>query len=147
MHLTQQTDVALRILLYLAMHREQVVSSNEISRRFHLSQEHTAKVAKLLVKEGLVESRRGRFGGLLLASGAAEQRVGQLVQRLEPLVPLPCMEGQGSCPITGGCLLQDALHEATRAFIETLDRYTLEDLAQDRPRLLRLLARPRQLTG
>ncbi|MCS6899974.1 MAG: Rrf2 family transcriptional regulator [Myxococcales bacterium] len=146
MHLTQQTDVALRILLHLAMHPGQVVPASEISRSFQLRQEHTAKVAKRLVREGLVESRRGRFGGLVLTKAPEELRLGQLVQRLEPLTLLGCLQGESDCPIHSSCVLKGALRSATQAFVQALDSFTLADLIRNRPQLLRLLG-PRPERG
>jgi Rrf2 family nitric oxide-sensitive transcriptional repressor len=146
MHLTQQTDVALRILLHLSLHPGQVIAASEISRVFKLPQEHTAKVAKLLVREGLIESRRGRFGGLVLTKTPEDLRLGQLVQKLEPLSLLECLEGASDCPIDGSCVLKGALRSATRAFVEALDAFTLADLSRNRPQLIKLLG-PRSARG
>jgi Rrf2 family nitric oxide-sensitive transcriptional repressor len=146
MHLTQQTDVALRILLHLALHPGQVTPASEISRSFRLPQEHTATVAKLLVREGLVESRRGRFGGLVLTKAPGDLRLGQLIRTLEPLELLGCLSQESDCPIDGVCALKGALRSATRVFVETLDTYTLADLVKNRPQLVKLLG-PRKERG
>lgn len=145
MHLTQQTDVALRILLYLALHPGQVVSASEISQKFQLPQEHTAKVAKMLVRDGLIASKRGRFGGLVLTVAPEEFRLGQLLRKLEPMELLGCVEHESDCPIDSNCVLKGALRMATRTFLETLDTFTLADLVKNRSQLVPLLGvRPKR---
>lgn len=139
MHLTQQTDVAMRILLSLALYPEQVISVSEISRRFRLSSEHTAKVAKRLVREGLLVSKRGRLGGLMLAVNPKELRLGQLLKQLEPMELLDCMDRETDCPIEANCAFNGALRTAMHVFLNTLDTFTLADLAENRSQLIPLL--------
>jgi Rrf2 family nitric oxide-sensitive transcriptional repressor len=50
-----------------------------------------------------------------------------------------CLSGKGFCRIEGCCVLRRALHEATDAFLRTLDRYTLADLLAPRAKLARSL--------
>ena len=148
MHLTQQTDVALRILLYLAMHPGQVASVSEISGRFRLPHEHTAKVAKLLVREGWIESRRGRFGGVVLTRDPAEMRLGHLIRRLEPMDLLECVSKETDCPIDASCALKGVLRAATLAMEDALDRFTLADVVRNRPQLVKLLGpKPKLAAG
>jgi Rrf2 family nitric oxide-sensitive transcriptional repressor len=52
---------------------------------------------------------------------------------------VPCFGSQGACVISPECVLANALDEALRAFLATLDRYTLADLARPRVALARLL--------
>lgn len=140
MRLTQQTDYALRTLLYLGSHPEQICSAAEIGRGFGVSPNNLVKVGQKLAALGLVETVRGRAGGLRLVVPPAEIRVGQVIRRVEPnLDPLPCLHEDDGCPIAGACRLQSVLARARDAFLSVLDGFTLEDLLTNRTQLVQLL--------
>lgn len=142
MHLTRYTDYALRILLYLATHPEETVSAQTIAEAYGISGHHVAKVAKQLVQEGLVEGYRGSGGGLRLAPKARQARVGDVVRKFEPDLDLvECFRKDGACPIAPACKLATTLEAARRAFFAVLDGTTIENVASNAPRLVRLLAR------
>ncbi len=83
-HLTQFSDYSLRLAIYLACHAEQTVSVDAISRAFGISRHHLVKVVQTLTELGVVESQRGRGGGMRLAIRPSEINVGWLVRRTEP---------------------------------------------------------------
>lgn len=125
MRLTRYTDYALRVLLYLAAHPDRLCSIGEMARSYGVSQNHLMKVVNDLVSAGLLESARGRFGGVRLARAPQDINVGAVVRHTEGCFDLvDC----GSCVISGPCGLTGALRRATGAFIATLDGYTLSDL-------------------
>src|SRR6187549_1539581 len=66
MQLTQFSDYSLRLVLYLATHEDQLVTLQEVSQAYGVSQHHLVKVAARLIEEGIVSSVRGRNGGLRL---------------------------------------------------------------------------------
>jgi Rrf2 family nitric oxide-sensitive transcriptional repressor len=71
----------------------------------------------------------GRNGGLRLARKPGRTKLGDVVRAVEDDMAFVECFGEGStCPLTGGCLLADALDCARRAFLEVLDGYTLADL-------------------
>ncbi|MBX6316126.1 MAG: Rrf2 family transcriptional regulator, partial [Isosphaeraceae bacterium] len=67
MHLTQFSDFAMRVVLYLGCHPDRLVSVDEISRAFGISRHHLVKVVQVLTDLGVVEAHRGRGGGMRLA--------------------------------------------------------------------------------
>jgi Rrf2 family transcriptional regulator, nitric oxide-sensitive transcriptional repressor len=137
-HLTLHADYALRVLLYLASHPERVVSTAEVSDAYGISKHHLVRVVQGLGRHGFVEVRPGRTGGVLLARSPSEISVGQVVRHMEPDFHMAeCFDPQkNSCPISPACGLIGVLHEATRSFLATLDKYTLEDLLRRSPRKL-----------
>ena len=56
-----------------------------------------------------------------------------------------CLAETGFCRIEGCCVLRHALHEATLAFLRTLDDYTLADLLAPGARLVHSLGFPPQM--
>jgi Rrf2 family nitric oxide-sensitive transcriptional repressor len=137
-HLTLHADYALRVLLYLASNPDRVVSTGEVSDAYGISKHHLVRVVQGLGRHGFVEVRPGRAGGVLLARPPAEISVGEVVRRMEPdFHVVECFDPKtNTCPITPACGLIGVLNEATRAFLSSLDKYTLEDLLRRSPRKL-----------
>ena len=135
MRLTVHTDYALRVLMTLAVVDDRVVTIDELAKRHRVSKNHLMKVAQTLVGLGLVQSVRGRTGGLRLARNPHEVRMGVVVRELEDDMRLvECLgEGPTTCVLTGACRLTRALGQAVEAFLAELDKLTLADLAGLRP--------------
>jgi Rrf2 family nitric oxide-sensitive transcriptional repressor len=143
MQLTQFSDYSLRLVLYLATHEGQIVTLQEVSQAYGVSQHHLVKVTARLVDEGLVVSVRGRNGGLRLNRAPVEINIGELVRATEPHFDLvECFDAErNTCPIDHACGLKGVLHDAQEAFFAVLDRHTLADFLPRAPALLRLWRR------
>jgi Rrf2 family nitric oxide-sensitive transcriptional repressor len=130
MRLTRYTDYAMRVLLHLAARGDDGLSSiGEIAALYRISQNHLMKVVQDLGKAGFVRTVRGRGGGVALARPADQIVIGQVVRQTEDGFQLVDCAG---CVIAPACTLPRALNEATAAFIAVLDKYTLEDLLDQR---------------
>jgi Rrf2 family nitric oxide-sensitive transcriptional repressor len=144
MRLTVHTDYALRVLMTLAVVDDRVVTIDELARRHRVSKNHLMKVAQTLVGLGLVQSVRGRAGGLRLKRDPREIRMGAVVRELEEdMRVVECLgDGPGACVFTGACRLTRALARAVEAFLSELDKLTLADLAGLRPVMRERLGLP-----
>lgn len=140
MQLTMFSDYALRIALYLAMHPDRLVAVEEISRAYGVSRAHLVKVVQRLTELGVVESVRGRGGGLRLGRRPEEVNIGAVVRATEPHMDLvECFDmTTNTCPIAPACGLKGVLVRAQRAFLEALDQHTLADFLPRRDRLVSL---------
>jgi Rrf2 family transcriptional regulator, nitric oxide-sensitive transcriptional repressor len=140
MRLTVFTDYTLRTLMYLALRPDTLVTIADIAAAYQISNNHLMKVVHQLSLSGDVVTVRGQRGGLRLARPAGEINVGTVVRRSEAdLDMMPCFGTQGSCAIKPDCVLSSAVEAALRAFLATLDGYTLADLVRPRLALARLL--------
>jgi Rrf2 family nitric oxide-sensitive transcriptional repressor len=129
MRLTRYTDYAMRVLLHLAARDDDLSSIGEIAGLYKISQNHLMKVVQDLGKAGFVRTVRGRGGGIALARPADQIIIGQVVRQTEEGFQLvDCT----NCVIAPACTLPRALNEATAAFIAVLDKYSLEDLLDQR---------------
>lgn len=139
MNITQHTDYALRVLIYVGANPERRVTIGEISERYEISRSHLMKVVNKLVHEGFLAGTRGKGGGLGLGRAADAIRIGDVVQRMEPNMTLvECFSENNACLIDPACKLKGALNQALKAFLDTLNQYTLAELLQQ-PRTLKLL--------
>ena len=128
MRLTAYTDYALRVLIRLALQPQRLTTIADIAKGYGISENHLMKVVHQLGVAGLIDTVRGRNGGLRLRKSPAAISVGQVVRLMEPDMDIvPCFEP--ACPFKG------VLGEARDAFLAALDRYTLADLAKPRRRL------------
>lgn len=128
MRLTRYTDYALRTLIYVGLREPKQSSIAEIARAYGISESHLTKVVHQLGRLGLIQTIRGRGGGLRLAKPPGEIVVGAVVRETEDDLALVECFSAGSCAITAPCRLRRALGEALAAFLAVLDRYTLADL-------------------
>lgn len=126
MRLTLHTDYALRVLLHAASAREGLTSISDVAATHGISRNHLMKVVNQLANAGFLRTVRGRGGGFTLARPAADIRIGDVVRATEPDLHLADC---GSCFVRIGCGLTPVLGEAMAAFLATLDRYTLADVA------------------
>ncbi|MDZ7791095.1 MAG: Rrf2 family transcriptional regulator [Xanthomonadales bacterium] len=142
MRLTHHADLALRVLMYLALSGERRATIREISEAFGISRNHLMKVAHKLAGFGYLESTRGSGGGIRLASPPGNIVIGRVVRDMEPDFGLvECFRADNQCVITPACALPRMLDEALKAFLATLDRYTLADLVTPKvaPEMARIL--------
>jgi Rrf2 family nitric oxide-sensitive transcriptional repressor len=140
--LTRYSDYSLRVLIYLALDPERLVTIEEIAQSYGISKAHLMKVVHQLGLNGYVETVRGRGGGLRLARRPEEITVGEVIRSTEENMALvECFDPESSqCAIEPACGLRSVLHEALAAFLAVLDRHTLGDLvARRRKPLARLL--------
>jgi len=130
MQLTKFTDYSLRCLIYLASKENEFVSIKAISEHYNISYEHLTKVVHNLSILGYIESKKGKNGGVKLASNAKDLRIGNLVKKLEPNMDIvECFnDNTNTCKITSNCKLKHALYNAKQAFIDSLNQYTLRDV-------------------
>jgi Rrf2 family nitric oxide-sensitive transcriptional repressor len=126
MQLTRYTDYAMRVLLHVGAQDEGNLSSiQEIADVYGISKDHLKKIVQNLGPAGFLETVRGRNGGLRLGRPAEEISIGQIIRHTETGFDLvDC----SSCLIAPACTLPRILAEATRAFLDVLDRYTLADI-------------------
>lgn len=127
MQLKRYTDYSLRVLIYLGVKPDKIVSVNEIAKAYDISRNHLLKVVHGLMEQKLVQSYRGKHGGLKLAKVPGKINVGEVVRYMEgDSSVVNCHEPY--CQIVPACTLKRVLHEANQEFYKALKHYTLEDL-------------------
>jgi Rrf2 family nitric oxide-sensitive transcriptional repressor len=138
MQLKSYTDYSLRVLIYLGLHPERLVTIAEVAGVFRISRNHLMKVAQKLAACGYIRSVPGKKGGMALGHPPQLINVGEVVRRMEAQFNLvECFDAdRNTCCLVSVCTLGHVLREATNRFLESLDRYTLEDLLKNRSTLM-----------
>ncbi|GGA85166.1 Rrf2 family transcriptional regulator [Brucella endophytica] len=142
MRLTRQTNYAIRMLMYCAANDGRLSRVPDIARAYSVSELFLFKILQPLVENGLVETVRGRNGGVRLGRPANTITIFDVVRVTEESFAMAeCFEvdGGSECPLVDSCALNSALREALGAFFEVLAKYSISDLVQARPNVRTLL--------
>jgi len=141
MYITKQTDYSLRTLMLLALQPpEELVSIEEISNTLDISRAHLMKIVNQLAQLDLVETVRGRTGGVRIQYDHSEINIGQVFRDLEEITNIVNCD-EGPCLFQGNCKLSEAFDKASEAFLHELDQYTLADLVKRRSHLQKIVLR------
>lgn len=115
------------------------MSVTDISQRLGLAKSHVMKLVAKLGAEGLVETQRGRGGGVLLGTDPDKVGIGRVVRLFEnDFAVVDCLNPEADrCAFLPRCALKPAMKDATEAFLESLDAHTLASIVAktQRPRL------------
>jgi Rrf2 family protein len=133
--LSQKARYALRALVELARADGAQLTSGELSTRADAPRKFLEAILLELARNRLVISRRGKFGGYVLARPAAEVSFAEVIRVIDgPLALAPCVSPRlgfrkcDDCPDDPAlCSLREALRRARDATAEVLETYTLAD--------------------
>nr|WP_296017301.1 Rrf2 family transcriptional regulator [uncultured Acidovorax sp.] len=132
MRLTQWTDYTLRVLMYCAATegRVQPVTITEVAQGYGISRSHLMKIVQELSASGLLETTRGRGGGIRLKQPASSINIGAVVRATETDFHLvECFDpATNQCRLSADCGLKGVLWRAMQAYLAVLDGVTLADL-------------------
>ncbi|MEV6111709.1 Rrf2 family transcriptional regulator [Streptomyces sp. NPDC052109] len=135
MRLLRSTDLALRVLMRLAVAADATPTTRQVAADMDVPYTHAAKVVAELQHLGLVDARRGRGGGLTLTAKGRTASVGAVVRTFEGDGDVVDCEGTaggtGPCPLNSGCRLRGALRRAHEAFFAALDPVTVAEIVAD----------------
>jgi len=134
--LSHKARYALRALVELARAGEESagqsqLTSGELAVRADAPRKFLEAILLELARRGLVISRRGKFGGYVLARPAGEITFAEVIRVIDgPLALAPCVSVMAfrkcdDCPDLDTCALRDALRKARDATSEVLEGYTL----------------------
>lgn len=130
MRLASYTDYTLRVLMYCAQHRDRRVTIAELARTHALSKNHLMKIVNDLARHGLLDTTRGRGGGLRLLHEPADIGIGAVVRWCESdFRMVECFdENSNTCCLSPACRLKQLFQRALAAYLQELDGATLADL-------------------
>jgi len=135
--LSQKARYALRALVELARADGVQLTAGEIALRADAPRKFLEAILLELSRNRLVASRRGKFGGYLLARPSAEITFAEVIRVVDgPLALAPCVSPRlgfrkcDDCPDLAACALREALARARDATADVLEGYTLADAAR-----------------
>lgn len=135
MRLTDYTDYTLRVLMYCAANPDRLVTIAELAEHHRLSKNHLMKIVNDLSRQGVIETTRGRGGGMRLLKAPTQIVVGEVVRKTETDFRIvECFdEGTSACMLSPTCRLKRVFDSAMQAYFNVLDGVTLADIADPVP--------------
>ena len=130
--LSQKARYALRAMIELARENGQV-TAGELAVRADAPRKFLEAILLTLSRQGLVTSRRGKFGGYLLGRESVAISFAEIIRLVDgPLALTPCVSRTAfrrceDCRDLATCALREALLRARDATAAVLEGYSLAD--------------------
>lgn len=133
MHLTSQTDYALRLVIYLGALSPQKRTIAQIAAQLQISRTHLMKIVNRLTNANILHAARGKNGGVTINPDAYSVTIAEIVAHTEPnFAIVECLNKEKcSCVFAGYCSLTAFFTEAKAVFIEHLRTKTLGDIIKE----------------
>jgi len=130
MQITNQADYALRAMLYIArLGPGQYAPSNVIADKMDMSRMFLSRINAQLSNAGLINTRRGASGGIMLAKDPSEITVYDIVSAIDgPLNMIRCTKDPNCCSLGEHCPLRDFWTNTEDLMVKQLSGTTLADL-------------------
>ncbi|MBI1406156.1 MAG: Rrf2 family transcriptional regulator [Caulobacter sp.] len=135
--LSHKARYALRALVELAREPDSRVTAGELALRADAPRKFLEAILLQLARRRIIVSRRGKFGGYVLARPAGEISFAEIIRAIDgPLAMAPCVSVSAfrkceDCPDLAACSIREALLRARDATARVLEAYSLADsLAQ-----------------
>jgi Rrf2 family protein len=133
--LSQKARYGLRALVELTRAGGVQVTSGELAARADAPRKFLEAILLELARNRVVVSRRGKFGGYLLARPPSEISFAEIIRIIDgPLALAPCVSRLSfrkcdDCPDLATCSLREALLRARDATSDVLESYSLAEAA------------------
>ncbi len=145
MKLSKRGEYGLRTLIKLGIARKvnrEVVSASELAEIERLPLKFIEQILADLRQEGIIGTRRGKFGGYYLEKDPTQIRMGDMVRLFDGmLAPIPCASEcfyqPCTCDDEQHCGLRMIMVDVRNAISNILDRYTLAQVVEVTLRKLR----------
>ena len=117
-------------MLYIAKYAEsQLIPSNTIAEEMQISRIFLSRINSQLVNAGLIRTRRGARGGVMLAKPAAEISIYDVVTTIDgPITLIDCIADPESCPLSPDCPYRTFWEETQNALIARMKAVSLQDV-------------------
>lgn len=132
MKINLTTDYATRIILYLAK-KQDIASSDEISKANGITQQYVLKIMKTLVKSGIIEHKFGVKGGFYFNKNPEDVTLYDIVALFQgDLVLNQCIDDAESCTAgkSGNCAVRDFYIQLQDDIINRMKSESVETLLQ-----------------
>ena len=130
MRLAEYTDHTLRVLMHCASNPGRLITIAEVAQAQEISKNNLMKIVSDLARQGVLETIRGRSGGVRLVKPPSEIRIGDVVRGAETDFRLvECFDDTtNSCTMSASCGLKGLFGRALAAYLRELDGATLADI-------------------
>jgi len=128
MPITRATDIALRVLITLASIPDEQTTVADLAEAIAVPVRYTGKMVQRLAADGLVETNRGRGGGIRVSQAGRDATPVDVINAFgEGWPTIDCYRPR--CPLLAkGCRLRSLLNDAEKAFMTSLGTVSMAQL-------------------
>jgi len=128
MKISAKGQYAVRLMADIAK-SEESISIASIAKNQEISTKYLEQIASMLVKQGLIESTRGAFGGYTLAKNADEISIKDILETTGDTCQIaPCVKG--SCARKNKCTASKVWGNLGNLIDDYLSKITLKELIE-----------------
>ncbi len=137
--LSMKAKYALKALIFMAQHQstQTALPSKQIAEAENIPQKFLDNILQELRQNGVVESKRGIFGGYVLSKHPRDIFLGDVIRIIDgPLAPIRCAsltayQKCDDCVDEASCHLRRLMLDVRNAMSAILDGRCLQDLVAD----------------
>ena len=131
MQISMAGKYAIRAMMYLAsLPAGEIIQISELSGKWDIPEKFLRKIIPQLAKAGIIYSRRGTGGGIVLSRPSREISFLEVVEAVEGKVFLnKCLMSPDLCERSPWCSANRVWHEAQESMKKVLANKNLEELA------------------
>jgi Rrf2 family protein len=132
--LSMKAKYALKALIYMAQSEAPQLPSKQIAEAENIPQKFLDNILQELRQNGIVDSKRGIFGGYFLAKSPKDIFLGDIIRIIDgPLAPIRCASLTAyqkceDCRDEAACRLRHVMLDVRNAMSGILDGRCLADL-------------------
>ncbi|MGV8049530.1 MAG: RrF2 family transcriptional regulator [Anaerolineaceae bacterium] len=132
MQITNQADYALRSMLFIApLGTDKPIPSNVIAEEMQISRIFLSRINSQLGNAGLIKTRRGARGGIVLAKKPADISIYDILTAVDGNISLiHCTKDPEGCPLSDNCPYMDFWKEAEDLLIKKMKQTSLQDILE-----------------
>lgn len=131
MQIKKKTHYTMKVLIHLALHAnqsDQLLDIKNISDELDIAYEHTRKIVQDLVKLDVIQSVRGRNGGIKLAQKTTDIHIYDLILAIEEVKMEDFKHDCTNCNMPADCKFRHMLKEQYKAFYKSFEGTYLSDI-------------------
>lgn len=128
MKLNATSEYAIRLLAKLADSFPAFVQTKQLSNELSIPYKYISHIVTLLVKGGIVDSKKGKIGGIALAKHPSLITLKSVLICVDDYKNDACIVGVGYCNSNDKCILHDIWQEPKQKILNVFENTTLEQL-------------------
>jgi Rrf2 family protein len=132
MRFQKTTEYAIRVMVYLANHRDVRYSTNHLHRELNIPYKYLGRLMKKLSDGGLIDVMQGKYGGYSISKNLTAIFLFHIIEIVEGLDNYNrCILGFPECSADYPCSLHKRWLPHQEAIKEMLYNTSLEDLKKE----------------
>jgi Rrf2 family protein len=131
MQISMAGKYAIRAMMYLAsLPNNNIIQIGDLSGKWEIPEKYLRKIIPQLAKAGIINTRRGMGGGIVMARPSKEISFLDVVEAIEGKIFLnKCLMSPDICERSPWCSANRVWHEAQESMKKVLASKNMEELA------------------